>query len=72
MPYKFENFAPNWDDIENECQHFPLNCPWTITSENDSNRRHYLLEMDLQLFLLDKSDCPSRKKPKYFETNRQY
>ena len=34
MPQKVENLPPNWDDIENQCQHVPLNCPWTITSEN--------------------------------------
>ena len=32
MPQKSENLPPNWDDIDNECQHIPLNCPWTITS----------------------------------------
>ena len=31
---KRENLPPNWDDIEDECQHIPLNCPWTITSED--------------------------------------
>ena len=34
MPLKLEKLPPNWDDIEGECQHIPLNCPWTITSEN--------------------------------------
>ena len=37
MPYKFENLPPNWDDIEDECQHIPLNCPWTITSEGENS-----------------------------------
>ena len=32
MPNKFENLPPIWDDIEDDCQHFPLNCPW-LTSE---------------------------------------
>ena len=32
----FENLPPNWDDIDDECQHTPLNCPWTITSENEA------------------------------------
>ena len=36
MPQKFENLAPNWDDIDDECQQIPLNCPWTITSENEA------------------------------------
>ena len=36
MPYKFENLPPNWDDIEDEGQHIPLNFPWTITSENET------------------------------------
>ena len=34
MPQKIENILPNGDDIDDECQHIPLNCPWTITSEN--------------------------------------
>ena len=33
MPQDFENLPPNWDDIEEECQHVPLTCPWTITCE---------------------------------------
>ena len=36
MPQKSENFPPNWDDIDDECHHIPLNCPWTITSENET------------------------------------
>ena len=32
MPLKFENLPQNWDDIKDECQHIPLNCPWNITS----------------------------------------
>ena len=36
MPQKFENLPPNWNDIDNGCQHFPLNCLWTITSENET------------------------------------
>ena len=36
MPQKSEKLSPNWDDIDDECQHFPLNCPWTITSENET------------------------------------
>ena len=32
MPQKSENLPPNWDDIDNECQHIPLNCPWNIIS----------------------------------------
>ena len=34
MPQNCENLPPNWDDIEEECQHVPLNCPWTITCED--------------------------------------
>ena len=36
MPQKSEKLPPNWDDIDDECQHIPLNCPWTITSDNES------------------------------------
>ena len=37
MPQKFEDLPPNWDAIDDECQHIPLNCPWTITSENTTS-----------------------------------
>ena len=30
MPQKIEELPPNWDDIEEECQHIPLKFPWTI------------------------------------------
>ena len=30
MPQHFENFPPNWDVIEEECEHISLTCPWTI------------------------------------------
>ena len=36
MPQKFENLRPKWDNIDDECQHLPLNCPWTITSANET------------------------------------
>ena len=36
MPQKFEILPPNWDDIDDECQHIPLNCPWTITSGKET------------------------------------
>ena len=36
MPQKSENLPPNWDDIDDKCRHIPLNCPWTITSENET------------------------------------
>ena len=36
MSQKFENLPPNWDDIDNECEHISLNCPWTITSPNET------------------------------------
>ena len=35
MSEKFENLPTSLDDTDNECQHIPLNCPWTITSENE-------------------------------------
>ena len=35
MPQKSETLPPNWDAIDHECQHIPLNCPWTITSGNE-------------------------------------
>ena len=35
MQRKSENLPTNWDDIDDECQHIPLNCPWTITSGNE-------------------------------------
>ena len=31
-----QNLPPKWDDIKKESQHFPLNCPWTITSEDET------------------------------------
>ena len=34
MPQKIEGFPPNWDVIEEECQHVSLTCPWTITCED--------------------------------------
>ena len=33
MPQKNEDLPPNCDDIEEECQHVPLNCPWIFTCE---------------------------------------
>ena len=36
MAQKSENLPPNWDEIDDECQHIPLNCPWTITSGNEN------------------------------------
>ena len=30
MAQNFENLPPKWDAIEEECQHIPLTCPWTI------------------------------------------
>ena len=36
MPQKSENLPPKWDDIDDECQHIPLTCPWTITSGNET------------------------------------
>ena len=34
MPQNLENLPPNWDAIDEECQHVPLTCPWTITCED--------------------------------------
>ena len=34
MPQKIEDLPPNWDDIEEESQNVPLNCPWTIAGED--------------------------------------
>ena len=36
MPQKAESLPPNWDDIDDECQHIPLYSQWTITSENET------------------------------------
>ena len=36
MPQKPENLPPNWDDIDDECEHIPLDRPWTITSGNET------------------------------------
>ena len=36
MPQKLDNSLPNWDSIEDECQHIPINCPLVIDS-NDGN-----------------------------------
>ena len=34
MPRKIEELPPIWDDIEEECQHIPLKCPWIIACED--------------------------------------
>ena len=36
MPQNLENNPPNWDESDNECQHIPLHCPWTVTSGNET------------------------------------
>ena len=36
MPHKLDYLPPNWDDIEDECQHISLRCPWSITSEDET------------------------------------
>ena len=36
MLQNLENNTPNWDEIDDECQHIPLNCPWTNTSGNET------------------------------------
>ena len=35
MPQKPEHLPAKWDDIDDECQHIPLNYPWIITSGNE-------------------------------------
>ena len=34
MPQKIEEAPPNWDGFEEEYQHVPLNCPWTLACED--------------------------------------
>ena len=34
MPQKSEDLPPNWEKVDRERRHIPLNCPWTITSAN--------------------------------------
>ena len=34
MPKKIEDLPPKWDDIEEEWEHVPLKCQWTITCED--------------------------------------
>ena len=36
MPQKSGDLPPNWDNIDEECQHIPLNYPWTISSANET------------------------------------
>ena len=36
MPQKIDNLPPNSVDNEEEYQHVSLNCPWTITSEDET------------------------------------
>ena len=36
MPQNLENNPPNWDEIDDECQQIPLNCPCTITSGTET------------------------------------
>ena len=36
MPQKTEDLPPNWDNIDDECHRIPLNCPWTVTSGNQT------------------------------------
>ena len=36
MPQKLENLPPISDDVGDECQHIPLNCPWTIISDHET------------------------------------
>ena len=36
MQQNFENFPPSWDDIEEDCHHVSLNCPWTIASGDET------------------------------------
>ena len=34
--FEVEDLPTNWDNIEEECQHVPMNCPWTIICEDRS------------------------------------
>ena len=34
MPQKLDSFPPDWDSIEDEFQHIPIYCPWTIASDD--------------------------------------
>ena len=34
MLQNVEDLPPSWDNIEERCQHLPLNCPWTITCQD--------------------------------------
>ena len=36
MPQNLENNPPKRDEIDDECQHIPLNSPWTITSGTET------------------------------------
>ena len=37
MPQKFESLILDLDEIpEDECKDIPLNCPWTVTSKDES------------------------------------
>ena len=38
MPQNLENNPPKRNEIDDECQHIPLNCPRTITSGNDTQK----------------------------------
>ena len=36
MPQELESTVPDWDTIENECEHIPLNCQWTTISKEEN------------------------------------
>ena len=36
MPQKIDKSPPYLDNIEDECQHIPLNCYWTIASMDEN------------------------------------
>ena len=48
MPQNLENNPPNWDKIDDECQHIPLPMDHNLWKRN-SNSCYYMFEMDLQL-----------------------
>ena len=36
MPRKSDNSPPDWEIVDDECQIFPVSCPWTIASKHEN------------------------------------
>ena len=73
MPEKLEKLPPNWDDIDDECQHIPLNCPRTITSEDEALT--VVITCLKWIFYYDswiEVTAHQEKKPKFLEKNTLY